>query len=173
MADRGTYSPNGAYPQELPDYWKFFDGTVRTDLQELSDSELETLGWFKAPMPSASSHFTHDHQWNSETMSFDSVELDEYAKQKRVNYYIFWNLLLGTGAYSTIKTAASQSLSTNTLVTEFIALLNDAKMGHASIDRIQESLNQILSNISLSSEELAEIQEIFTLSGMFAVYTLA
>lgn len=173
MADRGTYSPNGAYPQELPDYWKFSDGTVRTDLQQISDDELATLGWFPAPMPSPSSYFTHDHVWNSETISFDVIELDEFEKQRRVNYKIFWNSLINTSAYSTIKASASQSLPVNTLATEFIALISDAKSGNANVEKIQEALNEILLNVPFSAEELSEIQQIFMNSGMFAVYTLA
>ena len=172
---RGTYSPNGAYPQELPDRWKFEDGTVRTDLQTLSDDELASLGWVPAAMPPTpgTSYFTHSYEWNSETVSFDATELDEYEKRDRVRYRIFWDALINTSAYSSIKSTASQSLSANTLVTEFIALISDAKSGNANVQKIQESLNEILLNISFTDEELAEIQEIFQVSGLFAVYTLA
>lgn len=37
--------PSGDYPQELPDRWRFGDGTVRTDLQSISNEELISLGW--------------------------------------------------------------------------------------------------------------------------------
>lgn len=37
--------PNGGHPQELPNRWRFDDGTVRTDLKLLSNSELSQLGW--------------------------------------------------------------------------------------------------------------------------------
>jgi len=37
--------PSGGHPQELPDYWKFFNGVVRRDLQTLSDTELNLWGW--------------------------------------------------------------------------------------------------------------------------------
>jgi len=172
---RSTYSPNGAYPQELPDYWKFADGTIRTDLQTLGDEELASLGWFPAPMPPTpgTSYFTHAYEWNSDTLSFDATELDEYEKRRRVNYNLFWENLINSTAYSSIKTASSQSLLANTLATEFIALISDAKNDRANVEKIQESLNQILLNISFSDEELVEIQGIFTNSGMFAVYTLA
>lgn len=173
MSDRGTYSPNGAYPQDLPDYWRFPDGTIRRDLQQLSDDELATLGWFPAPIPETTlSYFTHDHVWNSETISFDAIELDEYEKQRRVDYDMFWNQLTDTKAYNTIKEASAQSLSANTLATEFIAFISDAKNGRANVQKIQQSLNQILMNITFSDSELAEIQKVFTESGMFAVYTL-
>jgi hypothetical protein len=37
--------PTGGYPQEVPDYWRFADGTIRKDLQSLSDTALNGLGW--------------------------------------------------------------------------------------------------------------------------------
>ena len=37
--------PTGGHPQELPDRWKFADGTVRTDLNSLTNTELLSLGW--------------------------------------------------------------------------------------------------------------------------------
>jgi hypothetical protein len=42
--------PNKGYPQELPDRWRFDNGTIRTDLKELSDSDLALLGWV-GPIP--------------------------------------------------------------------------------------------------------------------------
>ena len=176
---RGMYSPpNGNDPQMLPDLWRSAPGEpVRTDLPELTDVELNALGW-KGPiaMPPASnpgtSYFTHSYLWNNETREYDATELDEYEKRRRVNYQQFWDLLLDTGAYTTIKSVSAQSLQANTLATEFIALMSDAKGGKANIEKIQQILTEIVSGIPFTLEELGEIQEAFTQSGMFAVYTL-
>ena len=188
--------PSRNYPQELPDRWRFEDGTVRTDLQELSDVELEALGWHgPITMPEDiedTSYYTHDYIWNRETLSFVVVEVDEYSKRKRVDYKKFWNSLVNgvsvestdengeptfvtTGgiAYQKIKDTAKVSLEANVIATEFIALLSDAKSGDANVEKIQEVLLEILSTISFTDEELAEIQKAFTVSGMFAIYTLA
>lgn len=188
--------PSRNYPQELPDRWRFEDGTIRTDLQELSDAELEALGWHgPITMPEdieGTSYYTHDYIWNRETLSFVVVEVDEYTKQRRVNYKQFWNSLVNgtyikstdengeptvvnTGgiAYQKIKDTAKVSLEANVIATEFIALLSDAKYGDADVEKIQEVLLEILSTIPFTAEELAEIQQAFTYCGMFAVYTLA
>lgn len=175
LTQRGQYSPNGAYPQELPDYWRFPDGTLRTDLPELTDEQLAELGWtgpIAMPPLEGTSYFTHSYEWNSETLSFDATELDEFEKRRRVNYQQFWDSLINTSAYATIKVVASQSLEANTIATEFIALFSDAKNNHANVEKIQEILFEILENIPFSAEELAEIQTAFTQSGIFAVYTL-
>lgn len=176
---RSRYSINGEFPQEIPDRWRFSDGTVRTDLQELTDEELAELGWFgpiqEPPFP-GTSYYTHDFKWNSETMSFDATEVSWDDRKVRVNYKMFWYELLNTSAYAKIKSVASQSLLANTLITEFIALLTEAKIGehndYANVEKIQELLFEIIENIPFTSEELAEIQTTFTKSGMFAVYTL-
>lgn len=174
---RGRYSPpNGNDPQTIPDLWRNAPGEpVRTDLPDLTNKQLNALGW-KGPiaMPplEGTSYFTHSYEWNTETREYDATELDEYEKRRRVNYQQFWDLLLDTDAYTTIKTASTQSLEANTLATEFIALMSDAKGGKANIEKIQQVLTEIVFGIAFTPEELGEIQEAFTQSGMFAVYTL-
>jgi hypothetical protein len=174
---RGMYSPpNGNDPQLIPDYWRPAPGEeVRTDLPDLTDAELNALDWkgpIQMPPFAGTSYFTHDHQWNKETREYDILELDQNQKEKRVNYQKFWDLLLDTGAYTTIKSVSTQSLQANTLATEFIALMSDAKRGQANVEKIQQILTQIVSGIPFTTEELTEIQGAFTESGMFAVYTL-
>ena len=175
---RGRYSPpNGNDPQTIPDLWRPAPGEeIRTDLPDLTDAELNALDWkgpIQMPPFAGTSYFTHDYEWNSETISFDATELDEYEKQRRVNYDVFCTQLIDTEAYNTIKETSTESLIANTLATEFIAFISDAKNGKANVQKIQQSLHQILVNIPFSDSELAEIQEVFTQSGMFAVYTLA
>ena len=171
---RGMYSPpNGNDPQLLPDYWRSApEEEVRTDLPDLTDAELNALGW-KGPIADVSFDFyIQDKVWNKETREYDVLELDQNQKENKVNYQQFWDKLLNTGAYTTIKTASTQSLQANTLATEFIALMSDAKRGQANIIKIQEVLTDIISGIAFNAEELAEIQTAFTQSGMFAIYTL-
>jgi hypothetical protein len=176
---RGRYSPpNGNDPQTIPDLWRPSPGEeIRTDLPDLTDAELNAIDW-KGPiaMPPASnpgtSYFTHSYLWNTETRVYDATELDEFEKKRRVQYQKFWDLLLDTGAYTTIKTASTQSLQANTLATEFIALMSDAKGGKANIEKIQQILTEIVSGIPFTPEELAEIQDLFIKTGMFAVYQI-
>jgi hypothetical protein len=37
--------PNKGYPQELPNRWRFDDGSVVENLQSLSNAQLSSLGW--------------------------------------------------------------------------------------------------------------------------------
>ena len=175
---RGMFSPpNGNHPQMIPDRWRENPGDeIRTDLPELTDEELNALGWkgpIQMPPTPGTSYYTHDYEWNTETREFDATEVDEFEKRNRVDYQNFWDDLIRTSAYSTIKASASQSLAVNTVATEFIALISDAKNSNANIEKIQEVLLDIMSNISFTAEELEEIETVFFESGMFAIYTLS
>ena len=175
---RGMFSPpNGNYPQIIPDRWRENPGDkTRTDLPELTNEELNALGWkgpIQMPPLFGTSYYTHSYEWNTKTREFDVTELNVFEKRNRVNYQKFWDELIQTSAYLTIKESASQSLAINTLATEFIALISDAKNSHANVEKIQEAFTNIMTNISFTSEELEEIELIFIKSGMFAVYTLS
>ena len=176
---RGMWSPpNGAAPQMLPDRWKDNPGdAIRTDLPDKTDDELVALGWKKVDMVSYATYgaafFTHSYAWNSETRVFDATELSDYQKTLSPQYQRFWENLLDTDVYTTMKTAASSALAANTLLTEFIALLDDAKRGEANTGKMQASITGILAGITFSADELAELQTLFDSTGMSAVYTLS
>ena len=176
---RGMWSPpNGAAPQMLPDQWKDNpEDALRYDLPDKTDDELVALGWLKVDMPSYATNgaafFSNSYEWNSSTRVYDVTELEDYEKERRVNYDEFWTDLLDTDVYVTMKTAASSALAANTLLTEFIALLDDAKRERANITKMQASITGILAGITFSADELAELQTLFDSTGMSAVYTLS
>lgn len=176
---RGMWSPpNGAAPQMLPDQWKDNpEDALRTDLPDKTDDELVALGWKKVDMPSYTTNgaafFSNSYEWNSETRVYDATELEDYEKEGRIEYDKFWTDLLDTDVYTTMKTAASSALAANTLLTEFIALLDDAKRGVPNITKMQASITAILAGITFSADELAELQTLFDSTGMSAVYTLS
>ena len=176
---RGMWSPpNGAAPQMLPDQWKDNpEDALRYDLPDKTDDELVALGWLKVDMPSYTTNgaafFSNRYEWNSETRVFDATELDTFEKHQRVKYGDFWTDLLDADIYTTMKTAASTTLAANTLLTEFIALLDDAKRDKGNTTKIQASITGILAGITFSADELAELQTLFDSTGMSAIYTLS
>ena len=176
---RGMWSPpNGAAPQMLPDQWKDNpEDTLRYDLPDKTDDELVSLGWKKVDMPSYTTNgaafFSNSYEWNSETRVYDATELETYKKEEKVEYNKFWTNLLDTDVYTTMKTAASSALAANTLLTEFIALLDDAKRGEDNPTKMQASVTAILAGITFSADELAELQTLFDSTGMSAIYTLS
>jgi len=73
--------PSGNYPQILPDYWRFENGTIRRDLQTLDDEELRAWGWtgpIYTPVPKRVIKNTEDFPedyvnilMNDETLDYD------------------------------------------------------------------------------------------------------
>jgi hypothetical protein len=60
----------------------------------------------------------------------------------------------------------------NTLGTEFIALLGDAKAGRPYVAALQASMNAILSTGTFTSEQLVELQTALETSHLDSIYTL-
>lgn len=161
-----AYTYQGRYPEELSHNWKTPEGEW-INLRKMSDEDLAELGWFPVgPQP----------EWNP---SIQELIWDGDLKQYRIEfkkdgavYKTFWNELMTSSAYATLKTAAATDLQINALCTEFIALISDAKFGEPNIPAIQTSLNSILSSVDFSMEELAEIQSLFNVTGLNQIYTL-
>lgn len=161
-----AYTYQGGLPEELPDSWKASNGE-RYNLREMPDDELEKLGWFPVnPIPSHNPDI-QEVVWDK---GLKKYRLD-YKRDGSV-YKAFWNHLITSGAYATLKKAASRNLRTNTICTEFIALLADAKFGDPNVEAIQSSLNEVLSSISFSVEEVAEIKSLFKVTGLSDIYEI-
>lgn len=90
----------------------------------------------------------------------------------QLNYKEFWRNLTFTNAYSSIRSQASQSLPLNTLLTEFISIFSDAKIGNIDPEVIQEAIYSVLESVTLTTEELEEIQNIFELYQFTDCYSL-
>lgn len=183
---RGMWSPpDRSAPAMLPDYWRASsEDEIRTDIPDLTDDELNALGFVKVDNVTteqfAPYEYTHTLVWDSSSRSYTFVEItDEDEKKFNVQYIKFWEGLLETDVYARMKTEASSSLPANTLLTEFISLLNDAKSyqlynyDKINESRIQASISAIVSGLSLTSTEITELQTLFNSTGMGAVYTLS
>jgi hypothetical protein len=88
------------------------------------------------------------------------------------NYIVFWEALITSSVYASIREQAMQSLPMNTLATEFIALLGDAKSGRPLPDAIQASILAILNTGTFTEQNLVELGLILHLSNLDSVYSL-
>lgn len=160
-----AYTHNGNVPEELSHNIKH-DGEW-INLRVMTDEALAEIGWFPAPpRPNPANNF-QEVIWDGNLKEYRL----EFKKDGAV-YKTFWNELMTSGAYGTLKAAASTNLTTNTLCTEFIALIADAKFGEPNVPAIQTSLTQIISSVEFSIEDLAEIQALFNTTGLNQIYTL-
>jgi len=88
------------------------------------------------------------------------------------DYFAFWEGLMSSSLYAAIREQSMVSLPMNTLGTEFIALLGDAKAGRPYESAIQASMLAILSTGIFTPEHLDELQSVLEVSHLDSIYTL-
>ena len=88
-------------------------------------------------------------------------------------YIAFWDALLASTIYAAIREQSMASLPINTLATELIALLGDAKAGRANEAAIQASMTAILSTGTFTEAQLTELGAALTAGHLDGIYALA
>ena len=88
------------------------------------------------------------------------------------DYFTFWDALTTSTIYTAIREQSFTSLPMNTLATELIALLGDAKAGRANEAAIQASMAAILTTGTFTNPQLDELQEALESGHLDDIYTL-
>ena len=89
------------------------------------------------------------------------------------SYTAFWDALISSAVYSAIRTQSMASLPMNTLATEFIALIGDAKAGRPNEAAIQSSISAILATGTFTDDDIAEFTAALAAGQLDGTYTLA
>ena len=89
------------------------------------------------------------------------------------DYHAFWEGLLASSLYASIREQSMVSLPMNTLGTEFIALMVDAKSNRVNEAAIQASISAILSVGTFSKEQLQELGDAFVAGNLDSIYSIA
>lgn len=88
------------------------------------------------------------------------------------DYITFWDTLISSNVYSAIREQSMVSLPMNTLATEFIALIGDAKMGRPNEVAIQSSMIAILTTGTFTEEHISELQNALIVGNLNTIYNL-
>ena len=91
----------------------------------------------------------------------------------RPDYIAFWDALAASTIYAAIRTQSMASLPMNTLATELIALLGDAKAGRANEAAIQASMAAILTTGTFTEAQLQELQAALVAGNLDDIYSLS
>jgi hypothetical protein len=89
------------------------------------------------------------------------------------DYIAFWDALTISTIYASLREQSFTSLPMNTLATELIALLGDAKAGRANETAIQASMAAILTTGTFTAVQLTELQTALVAGHLDDIYTLA
>ena len=88
------------------------------------------------------------------------------------DYLAFWDALLASTVYGSIRTQSMASLPMNTLATEFIALLGDAKAGRPNETAIQASMDALLTTGTFTQAHLTELTKALKDGNLDGIYVL-
>jgi len=89
------------------------------------------------------------------------------------SYAAFWDALLASTVYGSIRTQSMASLPMNTLATEFIALLGDAKAGRPNEAAIQASMSAVFATGTFTTADAAEFTAALAVGLLDNTYSLA
>jgi hypothetical protein len=88
------------------------------------------------------------------------------------DYVTFWDALIASSVYASIRTQSMASLPMNTLATEFIALLGDAKAGRANEAAIQASMSAVFSTGTFTEDDAEEFTAALAAGLLTDIYSL-
>lgn len=88
------------------------------------------------------------------------------------DYLAFWDALIASSVYTSIRTQSMASLPMNTLATEFIALIGDAKAGRPNTAAIQASIGAILTTGTFTEDDIEEFQVALGEGHLSQIFTL-
>jgi hypothetical protein len=88
------------------------------------------------------------------------------------SYVAFWDALIASTVYASIRTQSMASLPMNTLATEFIALLGDAKAGRANEAAIQASMSAVFATGTFTEADAAEFTAALAAGLLDEIYAL-
>ena len=88
------------------------------------------------------------------------------------SYAAFWDALLASTVYGSIRTQSMASLPMNTLATEFIALLGDAKAGRPNEAAIQASMSAVFATGTFTTADAEEFTAALAAGYLDDIYSL-
>ena len=88
------------------------------------------------------------------------------------SYTAFWDALIASSVYASIRTQSMASLPMNTLATEFIALLGDAKAGRPNEAAIQASMSAVFATGTFTEDDAEEFTAALAAGYLDDTYTL-
>ena len=88
------------------------------------------------------------------------------------SYAAFWDALLASTVYGSIRTQSMASLPMNTLATEFIALIGDAKAGRPNEVAIQASMSAVFATGTFTESAAAEFTAALAAGLLDDIYSL-
>jgi hypothetical protein len=88
------------------------------------------------------------------------------------SYTAFWDALIASTVYGSIRSQSMTSLPMNTLATEFIALIGDAKAGRPNEAAIQASMSAVFATGTFTEDDAEEFTAALAAGRLDEIYSL-
>jgi hypothetical protein len=88
------------------------------------------------------------------------------------SYTAFWDALIASTVYGSIRSQSMTSLPMNTLATEFIALIGDAKAGRPNETAIQASMSAVFATGTFTEDDAEEFTAALAAGRLDEIYSL-
>jgi hypothetical protein len=88
------------------------------------------------------------------------------------SYTAFWDALIASTVYGSIRSQSMTSLPMNTLATEFIALIGDAKAGRPNEAAIQASMSAVFATGTFTEDDAGEFTAALAAGRLDEIYSL-
>lgn len=174
------YSLQGALPAPLPSRIRLSNGLTRTNPSTYSAEEIQDWGYIgpiELPVYDWASEVV---EWSADDLAYvvrplSGEELEDRRlrdARQRVNYQGFYDALLSSAAYTTIREQAEQSLPVTVACTEFIAAITDAKFGRPNEIVIQSCIDSIFSSVIFAGSQTKELADLFTEFALDGLYSI-
>jgi hypothetical protein len=152
--------------------WPFSDANIHAIQWDGQAGEIE----YKGTLPPPNSSFN-----SVAILTPYLTALDEYLatipppppSELGPDYYAFWDALFASTVYGSIRTQSMASLPMNTLATEFIALIGDAKSGSPNEAAIQASMSAVFSTGTFTAADAEEFTAALAAGLLDDIYTLS
>lgn len=89
------------------------------------------------------------------------------------DYLTFWDALLISGVYQSIRAQALTTPAVLVACTEFIAAIGDAKAGRPNVPAIQACINYLLAAGTFTQADLDELTALLVVGNLDGIYTLS
>jgi hypothetical protein len=165
VGDYRTLFPNTSFPPLGP------DGAFLAEHNALPVYDSVEYDPETHKLVTCEPYIVGDCVYTVQAQELSDAELDARALAA-CDYQGFWDALLISSVYQSIRAQSIQSLAVNTCCTEFIAAMTDAKMGRPNRDAIQACIWLLMAELTLSADEVTELQGLLADAQMDGVYTL-
>lgn len=158
------YSHKGNFPEVLPFSIRLDNGETRTDLKSLSIEELNEYGFVGPFYLPTYDDVLEKVIWDNEKFVVVQNNEDEInnIKKNRSDYDGFWNKFLSSSIYLKMRSESSKNLEVNTICTEMIGFLSDARRGDPNHEIIQKYIDIICIIFGIEGDIKVEFQNLLS-----------